>query len=223
MKNEKYTGTSLEKALASKELDTPSFFLTGMVKSSKKSGQVSFTLSGCDSWVDIPCEMIESAEHLGIQGCANHSHPLMRITLKQSGTPEGNLLYSLLSQQQTNYSDRRDDPSRHQQVFKNDDFLDNANNMACIGGVMYCRNGYYGRWYECGSCEVSNGDRLRASRIASRRAVGKGPGSGDGRCWYYSCGTCSDGSVMFCSDTIGCPPSTCTDLQLPQWGNLFTR
>ncbi len=36
-----------------------------------------------------------------------------------------------------------------------DGFLDNVNNMACIGSVMYCRNSYYGRWYKCGSCVFS--------------------------------------------------------------------
>ena len=56
-----------------------------------------------------------------------------------------------------------DNRSRHQLMFKNDDFLDNANNMMCRGGVMWCRNGYYGRWYECGSCEytISPPDRFK--------------------------------------------------------------
>lgn len=73
----------------------------------------------------------------------------------------------------------------------------------------------------------SVGNRLGTSRIASRRRGGRGPGSGDGICWYYSCGTCSDGSVMLCTDVIGCPPDLCTDISLPQFaptrGSVFAR
>lgn len=37
----------------------------------------------------------------------------------------------------------------------------------------------------------------------------------DGICWYYSCGTCPDGTVMMCTDVIGCPSTMCSDIVLP--------
>lgn len=43
----------------------------------------------------------------------------------------------------------------HQLMSATDSFLDNVNNVACFGSVMWCRNGYYGRWYKCGSCVFS--------------------------------------------------------------------
>ena len=43
----------------------------------------------------------------------------------------------------------------HQRMSVSDDFLDNVNNVACRGGLMSCRDGYYGRWYDCGSCVFS--------------------------------------------------------------------
>lgn len=50
---------------------------------------------------------------------------------------------------------RNADSFFHQRMSVSDGFLDNVNNMLCMGRVMYCRNGYYGRWYKCGSCLFS--------------------------------------------------------------------
>lgn len=38
---------------------------------------------------------------------------------------------------------------------------------------------------------------------------------GGGRCMYYSCGTCGDGTVMMCTDVRGCPVNMCSDITLP--------
>lgn len=37
----------------------------------------------------------------------------------------------------------------------------------------------------------------------------------DGRCWYYSCGTCDNGTVMMCTNVSGCPVNMCSDITLP--------
>ena len=99
-----FSGASLEKALKEGGLTQTPALLTGMVKSSEKSGHVSFSQSGCDMWVDLPTDMIESADHTGQRSCRDHSHPVMRITLKEPKDPEGRILLSLLAQAATNPS-----------------------------------------------------------------------------------------------------------------------
>jgi len=93
-----YTGAALEKALASGELHDQSTTLTGMVKASDTKAHVSFSLWGCDSWVDIPTSMIESAERAGTRPCSGHSHPVMKIKLKAPSSAEGQILLALLNQ-----------------------------------------------------------------------------------------------------------------------------
>ena len=69
-----------------------------MVKASEKEGHIQFTRSGCEGWVDLPITMIEKAEHLGIQPCKDHAHPVMQLTLKESKDPLAQILMALLSQ-----------------------------------------------------------------------------------------------------------------------------
>ena len=55
--------------------------------------------------------------------------------------------------------------SRYQLMIKNDDFIDDDNGVACIGGVMWCNDGdrIGGIWYRCGSCvsSISTSDRFK--------------------------------------------------------------
>ena len=69
-----------------------------MVKSSKRTGYVSFTRLGCDAWVDLPTSMIEQAENLGRSVCKDHSHPVVKIILKEAENPEAQILSTLLAQ-----------------------------------------------------------------------------------------------------------------------------
>jgi hypothetical protein len=95
MQGQEFNGDALLQALQKGEL-TPQpaagITLVGMVKQSDKPGFVSFTPGGCDTWVDVPTNLIEKAIHLG----ETHTHPLVRLTLKQPTDVEGQLLASLL-------------------------------------------------------------------------------------------------------------------------------
>ena len=104
MNDKPFSGASLEKALKEDGLTQTPALLTGMVKSSEKSGHVSFSQSGCDMWVDLPTVMIENADHISQSSCRDHSHPVMRITLKEQKNAEGKFLLSLLAQAATNPS-----------------------------------------------------------------------------------------------------------------------
>lgn len=96
MTTKKLSGTALEKALKEGTLAQTNVSLTGMVKPSEKSGYISFALGNCDSWVDLPTDMIDSAEQVALRSCRDHSHPTMRITLKEPKESEGKILLALL-------------------------------------------------------------------------------------------------------------------------------
>lgn len=98
MNSKSFSGTDLERALAEGTLTQAQTPLTGMVKPSEKSGHVSFTQAGCDTWVDLPTDMIERADQVGQRPCRDHSHPIMRITLKEPKDPKGKILLALLTQ-----------------------------------------------------------------------------------------------------------------------------
>lgn len=104
MDSRSFSGGSLEKALQEGVLTQSETVLTGVVKSSEKSGYVSFSQSGCGTWVDLPIDMIQQADHIGQRPCQGHSHPVMRITLKEPSDSQGRTLLALLAQAATNPS-----------------------------------------------------------------------------------------------------------------------
>ncbi len=68
-----------------------------MVKASDEDGTIGFSPTDCESWVDVPTDVIETAEHVGHRPCRDHSHPVFRLTLKQSDDPEARILSTLLA------------------------------------------------------------------------------------------------------------------------------
>lgn len=98
MQIKSFTGASLEQALKDDSLSQSGVTLIGMVKLSNKEGYICFTQSGCDSWVDIPVSIIEEAELIGRRACQGHFHAIMKITLKELKSPEGQILSALLAQ-----------------------------------------------------------------------------------------------------------------------------
>lgn len=104
MNDQLFSGEALEKALQEGSLNQPQALLTGMVKPSGTSGNISFSPSGCDMWVDLPTGMVKHAEHIGQRGCRDHVHPMVRITLHEPKNPEGRVLLALLAQATPNPS-----------------------------------------------------------------------------------------------------------------------
>lgn len=98
LQDESFTGEGLEKALVNDELSQPGLELLGMVKASDQKDHVSFTGSGCDDWIDIPTKMIEKAERVASSKCKDHSHPVFKLTLKESTNAEAQVLSELLAQ-----------------------------------------------------------------------------------------------------------------------------
>ncbi len=115
MAGQEFSGDALMEALEKGSLTPPvaaGTTLVGMVKQSDKPGCVSFTPAGCDAWVDMPTGMIEKAVHLGERGCDDHSHPLVRITLKQPADAEGQFFAKLLMASQSRSAAERLLPPR---------------------------------------------------------------------------------------------------------------
>ena len=98
MNSKSFSGMDLEQALKEGELTHPAASLTGMVKPSEKSGHVSFSQAGCETWIDLPTDMIERADQEGQRPCRDHSHPVVRITLKEPKDAQGKILLALLTQ-----------------------------------------------------------------------------------------------------------------------------
>jgi hypothetical protein len=100
MPGKTFTGETLAQALESGEFEQPAaagVVLTGMVKPSEQTGHVAFARGGCDTWVELPTSLIENAEHIGARPCEDHSHPVFRITLRESDDPQAKLLGQLLA------------------------------------------------------------------------------------------------------------------------------
>jgi hypothetical protein len=92
-----YTGTSLEQAIKSGSLERTGTTLTGMVKESEKAGHIQFARGGCETWLDLPTNLIDEAEHLGQQSCRDHVHPVFKITFKEPKDPTARIFASLLA------------------------------------------------------------------------------------------------------------------------------
>lgn len=97
MAEKTYTGSSLEQALTSGSLERASIELVGMVKASEKVKHISFAKGDCETWIDLPTDLIDQAEHLDQRPCKDHVHPVFKITLKEPKDPTAQILGSLLS------------------------------------------------------------------------------------------------------------------------------
>jgi hypothetical protein len=97
MSDNTYTGATLEAALTSGKLDESALEVSGMVKTSNRAKHVAVALGNCDTWVDLPIDMIESAERLGSQSCKDHVHPYFKVTLKAPKDDSAKVLASMLA------------------------------------------------------------------------------------------------------------------------------
>jgi hypothetical protein len=76
----------------------PSFTLKGIVKKSDKESEVLFTRKGdFEHWVPIPSSMIESVTVLKTFSKENEVYTVVTLHLKMPTTPEGEVLFKLLS------------------------------------------------------------------------------------------------------------------------------
>jgi hypothetical protein len=94
------SGAELEQALRDDTLgrQVQGVTVTVLIKASGTKGQVSVTASGCEEWIDVPSSMIDEAQVIGTRPCADHSHPLARLTLTPPKSEEGQALSRLLGQ-----------------------------------------------------------------------------------------------------------------------------
>lgn len=80
----------------------PSFTLKGIVKKSEKESEVLFARKGdFEHWVPIPASMIESATVLKTFSKNNETYTVVKLHMKTPTTPEGEVLFKLLSSEET--------------------------------------------------------------------------------------------------------------------------
>jgi hypothetical protein len=97
MPDEPLTGKSLEQALRSGDLDRPALEVVGMVKAAEEKGKISFSSTNCESWVDVPTDLIERAVQVGQSRCRDHSHPVFRLSFSASDDPAAQVMAALLA------------------------------------------------------------------------------------------------------------------------------
>ncbi|MEU8546207.1 hypothetical protein AB0C81_04205 [Streptomyces roseoverticillatus] len=91
-----FTGEEFLQALSTDSVTVP-LTLTGMAKTADAAGAIRFALgTACKDWVTIPVSLIDHVEPLQHVPCDDHAHPLVRLVLKDTGTPEFTVLTSLL-------------------------------------------------------------------------------------------------------------------------------
>ncbi|WP_171161899.1 hypothetical protein [Streptomyces sp. I05A-00742] len=91
-----FTGEEFRQALNANTVTVP-LALTGMVKTADAADVLQFALgTACKDWTTIPVRLIDEVEPLRHVPCDDHAHPLVRLTLKDTGTPEFTVLTSLL-------------------------------------------------------------------------------------------------------------------------------
>jgi hypothetical protein len=93
-----YSAQDFVKALGTNELDqTAVMHLSGLVKLDATQPNVLLLAPwGCGEWLPVPLALIEKVEDLGKRPCRDHVHRYVRVTLKDSRSPEAGLLRALL-------------------------------------------------------------------------------------------------------------------------------
>jgi hypothetical protein len=102
LESQTLSGKELMAALHEGTILKPTHNVIGIVKESEKQGCIAFSASGCDRWIDVPAEMVNTALRIGWSTCGDHGHPIMAIDLHVPNTPEAQVLMALLGQQQSN-------------------------------------------------------------------------------------------------------------------------
>ena len=80
--------------------------LTGIVKMNPdRESSLVFSASGeCQNWIPVPTEWIETVEYLGESVCRDHSHPLVKLHIRQPDSKDaigsflGHILKDLIDQ-----------------------------------------------------------------------------------------------------------------------------
>jgi|SRR5215467_352321 len=96
MERQVLSGAELEESLRSGSLDQAAEQIEGMLRRSDKAGAIQFSPGDCDTWIDLPVELIDSAERTGDQRCRDGINPVFLITFRQPSDPMGKMLLTAL-------------------------------------------------------------------------------------------------------------------------------
>jgi len=96
MERQVLSGAELEESLRSGSLDQADVQIEGMLRFSVERGVTQFSPGDCDTWIDLPVELLESAERTGDQRCRDGINPVFLIKFKQPSDPMGKMLLAAL-------------------------------------------------------------------------------------------------------------------------------
>ncbi|MGW1075980.1 hypothetical protein [Streptomyces sp. NPDC002537] len=91
-----FGGEEFRQALAAGTVVAP-LAVTGMAKTADVPDAILFALgTRCENWINLPLSLIDSVQPLGQTPCDDHQHPLVRVFLNDTGSPEFTVLAALL-------------------------------------------------------------------------------------------------------------------------------
>jgi hypothetical protein len=82
--------------LRSGSLNKPSHEIEGMLRTSENLQAVQFAPGGCDTWIELPFQLVDSAENIGDRLCREGMYPVFRIKLREPSDPVGQMLLAAL-------------------------------------------------------------------------------------------------------------------------------
>jgi hypothetical protein len=88
MERQVLSGSELEEALRSGRLNEPSYEIEAMVRWLEKPHVLQIAVPGrCDTWVELPLELTDHAERIGVGTCPDGIHPVFKITFREPSDP----------------------------------------------------------------------------------------------------------------------------------------
>lgn len=88
MERQVLSGSELEEALRSGSLNEPSYEIEAMLRHSEERHVLQFALPGrCDTWMELPVELVDSAERIGVGRCPDAIHPVFKIRFREPSDP----------------------------------------------------------------------------------------------------------------------------------------
>lgn len=97
--SQRYTPEEFVAKLKTGDVAPPLWFL-GILKPGADDQHLSFAIgTSCDSWTELPLELIESIEFIDVITCGDHAHPLVRLFVREPQSDEA-MVFARLAKSQ---------------------------------------------------------------------------------------------------------------------------
>lgn len=92
----KYSPAEFIERLKNEEFNSKPLIFVGVLKAAEDEQHLMFANGAyCNNWTSIPVDAIESIELISVIPCKDHSHPLVRLTMKEPASEEAKMFASM--------------------------------------------------------------------------------------------------------------------------------